>query len=263
MIYLIDNSSDTKIPASHYELGTIDDVVKYCEDKKVLGVDTETEGFDFTCKKMIMFQIGDEDNQFIIDTRFVSIEPLKEILENKDIIKIFHNAKFDYKFIKKWSGISCEGIYDTFLTELVISCGKSLGYGLKDLCHRYLNVTLNKETRNLFIGLTGQPFTVDQIVYGAKDVEYLCQLKNLQQPNIDKYQLQNVVDLENSAVLALADMEFNGLELDNEQWKTLESVNTKKADALALNLDQNVIETSQLKKFVAAYVQTDMFTPVE
>ena len=64
-------------------------------------------------------------------------------------------------------------------------------------------------------------------------------------------------------MLALADMEFNGLELDSEQWKTLESVNTKKADALALNLDQNVIETSQLQKFVAAYVQTDMFTPVE
>ena len=261
MIYTI--GIDTLIPRTEFAQCNIHDVVNYCNSKKVLGVDTETEGFDFTCKKMIMFQIGDEDNQFIIDTRFVSIEPLKEILENKDIIKIFHNAKFDYKFIKKWSGISCEGIYDTFLTELVISCGKSLGYGLKDLCHRYLNVTLNKETRNLFIGLTGQPFTVDQIVYGAKDVEYLCQLKNLQQPIIDKYQLQNVVNLENNAVLALADMEFNGLELDNEQWKTLESVNTKKADALALNLDQNVIETSQLQKFVAAYVQTDMFTPVE
>ena len=65
MIFLIDNSSNTKIPASHYQLGTIDDVVKYCEDKKVLGIDTETEGFDFTCKKMIMFQIGDEINQFV------------------------------------------------------------------------------------------------------------------------------------------------------------------------------------------------------
>ena len=186
MIYLIDNSSNTKIPASHYQLGTIDDVVKYCEDKKVLGVDTVTEGFDFTCKKMIMFQIGDKDNQFIIDTRNIDIKPLKDILECRDIIKIFHNAKFDYKFIKKWANITCEGIYDTFLVELVISCGKNLGYGLKDLCQRYLNVELNKEVRNLFIGLTGQPFSADQIVYGAKDVEYLCKIKELQQPIIDK-----------------------------------------------------------------------------
>ena len=174
MIYLVDNSSDTKIPASHYQLGTIDDVVKYCEDKMVLGVDTETEGFDFTCKKMIMFQIGDENKQFVIDTRVVDIEPLRDILESKDIIKIFHNAKFDYKFIKRWGNIECEGIYDTFLTERVINCGKDgVRYGLKDVCKKYLNVELNKDVRNQFIGLTGQPFRDDQIVYGAKDVLYL------------------------------------------------------------------------------------------
>ena len=72
-----------------YKLGTIQDVVDYCHDKEVLGVDTETEGFDFTCKKMIMFQIGDEHNQYVIDTRHVSIEPLRQILESKKIIKIF------------------------------------------------------------------------------------------------------------------------------------------------------------------------------
>ena len=93
-----------------YKLGTIEDVVKYCHNKKVLGVDTETEGFDFTCKKMIMFQIGDEHQQFVIDTRFIDISPLKNILESPAITKIFHNAKFDYKFIKKWSGIECDGV---------------------------------------------------------------------------------------------------------------------------------------------------------
>ena len=259
MIYTI--GIDTLMP--EFTSCTIHDVVKYCESKQVLGVDTETEGFDFTCKKMIMFQIGDEDNQYIIDTRFISIEPLRQILENKDIIKIFHNAKFDYKFIKKWSDITCEGIYDTFLTELVISCGKNLGYSLKDVCNRYLNVELNKEVRNLFIGLTGQPFTIDQIVYGAKDVEYLCKIKNLQQTDIDKYKLQNVVDLENEVVLAFADMEFNGLELDSEKWKTLENINTKKAEGLAINLDQEVIEHNKLNKFIFKYIQSNMFTPVE
>ena len=53
--------SNTTSISDSFKQGTIDDVVKYCETKTVLGVDTETEGFDFTCKKMIMFQIGDED----------------------------------------------------------------------------------------------------------------------------------------------------------------------------------------------------------
>ena len=261
MIYTI--GINTLIPRTEFAQCDIQDVVNYCKSKTVLGVDTETEGFDFTCKKMIMFQIGDEDNQFIIDTRVISIEPLRQILEDKNITKIFHNAKFDYKFIKKWSGITCEGVYDTFLTELVISCGKNLGYGLKDLCKRYLNVELNKEVRNLFIGLTGQPFSVDQIVYGAKDVEYLCKLKELQQPTIDTYKLQNVVDLENEVVKAFADIEYNGLDLDIEQWKTLESINTKKADTLAINLDQELTEHIKLEKFVSKYIQSDMFTPID
>jgi len=196
MIYLIDGSENT-IPTSHYQLGTIDDVVEYCQDKKVLGVDTETEGFDFTCKKMIMFQIGDEHTQFVIDTRVVSIEPIRNILESRDIVKIFHNAKFDYKFIKRWGNIECEGIYDTFLTERALNCGKdNVRYGLKDVCKKYLNVELNKDVRNQFIGLTGQPFKADQIVYGAKDVEYLIGVRKHQLPLIDQNKLNNLIDLE-------------------------------------------------------------------
>ena len=263
MIYLIDGSENT-IPTSHYQLGTIDDVVEYCQDKKVLGVDTETEGFDFTCKKMIMFQIGDEHTQFVIDTRVVSIEPIRSILESRDIVKIFHNAKFDYKFIKRWGNIECEGIYDTFLTERALNCGKdNVRYGLKDVCKKYLNVELNKDVRNQFIGLTGQPFKADQIVYGAKDVEYLIGVRKHQLPLIDQNKLNNLIDLENSAVTAFADIEYNGLDLDVESWKQIESVNMDKATTLEIELDKMVRDDVRVNHFVMSYIQTDMFTPNE
>lgn len=242
---------------------TIDKVVEYCSSKEVLGVDTETEGLDFTCKKMIMFQIGDENNQFVIDTRHISIEPLREVLESTNIIKIFHNAKFDYKFIKKWANITCENIYDTFLVELIISCGKSLGYGLKDVCKRYLNVDLDKGVRTKFINLSGRPFDNNQIVYGAKDVEYLCKIRTHQLPTIDLYKLNNVVELECEAVKAFADMEYNGLDLDTEAWKEIEGINDRKAKMLGINLDEMVTEDHRLTKFVSKYIQADMFTPIE
>ena len=94
MIKLITNSTalGEDFKSDLYELATINEAVDYCAEQEVLGVDTETEGFDFTCKQMIMFQIGDEHNQYVIDTRHVSIEPLRQILESKKIIKIFHNA---------------------------------------------------------------------------------------------------------------------------------------------------------------------------
>ena len=78
MIHFISNTIET---ADNFKLANIQDCLAYCAGRKVLGVDTETEGFDFTCKKMIMFQIGDNEKQFIIDTRTVDISPLKDILE--------------------------------------------------------------------------------------------------------------------------------------------------------------------------------------
>ena len=198
MIVLVSSNTGVLQNSSRYQLGTIDDVVNYCKDKSVLGVDTETEGFDFT-----------------------------------------------------------------FLTELIISCGKSLGYGLKDLCKRYLNVELNKDVRNQFIGLVGQPYREDQIVYGARDVEYLCKIRELQLPKIVKNKLENVVKLENQAVLALADIEYNGLNIDVLKWKALESINNDEAEKLGEELDLMVKNDKRLKRFISTHIQTDMFTPVE
>ena len=259
MIYFV--GPKALLPAC--EEATMDDVVAYCKTKRELGVDTETEGLDFTSKKMIMFQIGDEYNQYVIDTRHVSIEPLRSVLEDTNIIKIFHNVKFDYKFIRKWSGITCQGVYDTFLAELVNNCGKKIGFGLKDLVKREFNETLNKEVRNKFVGLDGAPFTENQIVYGAKDVEYLIKLRGIQRPKTCANKLVNVVQLECDAALAFADIEYNGLDLDQDKWRLLENESTLIAESMALNLDQMIIENTNLQKFVKSYIQSDMFTPID
>ena len=257
MIYFTGNQT-----SKHYQMATIDDVVNYCSDKKVLGCDTETEGLDFTKHKIIMLQIGDEENQYVIDTRTTDITPLKEILEDEDIQLVFHNTKFDYKFIRQ-SGIICENIYDTMLSEKVITCGKNLTVNLKDCLERRLNITLNKEERTQFIGMTTQPFTEKQIIYGSKDVKYLLLLKAAQEKLIKMYNLQNVIDLENQATLALGDIEYNGLNLDAISWKELEDESKLKGEALMLNLDQIVTESTKLKPFVSKYIQTDMFTDIK
>ena len=259
MIYFV--GPDAAVPCC--DSATMSEVLGYCSSKTVLGVDTETEGLDFTCKKMIMFQIGDGDNQYVIDTRHVSIEPLRSVLEDTNITKIFHNAKFDYKFIKKWSGITCQGVYDTFLVEVVNNCGRKIGFGLKDLVKREFNEELNKEVRNKFVRLGGQPYTEAQIVYGAKDVEYLCKLREIQIPKTIENKLENTVALENDVVLAFADIEYNGLDLDSKQWKLLKKVNINTSETLAFNLDLLLLEHPKLKRFISKYVQSDMFTAIE
>jgi len=241
------------------QTATIEECAEYCKTKKVLAVDTETEGFDFTCKKMIMLQIGDQDTQFVIDTRHIDIEPLREVFESKDIIKIFHNAKFDYKFIKQWGNISTRNIYDTYLVERVLHCGKeAYGYGLAKLTSRYLNVELNKDTRNQFINLKGMPYSMQQIVYGAKDVEYLIQIREKQLPEISKYELNEIVDLENQAVVAFSEIEYEGLSIDIDKWGKLALENLHEAKQFTFKLDELVISNAKLKKFHQP-VQMDMF----
>jgi len=242
---------------------SIEDCVEYCKNKKVLGVDTETEGFDFLTKQMIMFQIGDEKEQFVIDTRTVSIEPLRQILESNEITKIFHNAKFDYKFIKRWSNIEVENIFDTYLSEKILHCGKpDHGYSLTACTERYLDISLNKEERNKFVSQESKPFTHFQIEYGAKDVEYLISIRKKQVELLHANNLQDVAALENMVTKVLSEIEYEGIRLDKGKWLDLANENKHKATKLLRSIDEVAAIHPKLKEFTTG-VQFDMFLPQE
>lgn len=246
------------------EQATINDVVKYCSSKQILGVDTETQGFDFLVKEMIMFQIGDDKEQFVIDTRHVSIEPLREILESNEITKIFHNAKFDWKFIKRWANIEVQGIYDTYLGEKVLHCGKeNFGFSLNACTQRYLQVSLNKQERNKFVEQSSTPFTHFQIEYGAKDVEYLIAIQAKQVELLNRSGLGEVIKLENLVTKVLSSIEYEGIQLDKEQWGKLSLENKEKAEQLILELDNEVINHNKLKSKYHVATQIDMFSDVQ
>jgi DNA polymerase-1 len=264
MIHYIGTQTTLTQQSNGIQASSIEACKAYCESKAVLGVDTETEGFDFTCKKMVMFQIGDEQEQFVIDTRHVSIEPLREVLESPQITKIFHNAKFDYKFIKRWAGIEVQNIYDTYLTERVLNCGKlNWGYSLSKCCERYAGVSLDKEERNKFVGLQGQPFTHNQITYGANDVVYLIRIWEKQHALLDEAELHQVADLENKAVVVFSEIEYEGLMVDRERWTALAKDNLELATNIELQLDREVIEHPKLSPHYHVPVQQDMFLQAE
>lgn len=66
MIYTVGFNRKGMTPCS------VEDVVRFCKKQKLLGLDTETTGLDSHTSKIIMFQIGTEEHQFIIDMRKVS-----------------------------------------------------------------------------------------------------------------------------------------------------------------------------------------------
>lgn len=255
-------SKNQGLIASSFKTCTIEEAVEDLLTSKILGVDTETEGFDFTCKNLLMLQIGDDSRQYVIDCRDLIYEDkvqLARVLNNEGIVKIFHNAKFDYKFIKHYLKIDTVNIHDTYLCEKVLHCGKTdYGFGLAKLVKRYLDKDLDKSVRNRFTQTSSTPFTDEQIVYGAKDVEYLIDIFFQQVDQLQLKSLVSVAKLENRAVVVFSEIEYNGLEIDTTQWKKLADRNMQESFLLGKQLDTKLISYLEFDKYKAKK-QLDLF----
>ncbi len=254
MVYLV--APYDLIGVENYSKASIEECLAYFEDHQWIAVDTETKGRDPHSKKILSVQLGDANNQFVIDVRHVNILLLKDLLESKGVI--LHNAKFDYKFFKK-AGILLDKIYDTMIAEAVIHAGyQKFGYGLDVVCERYVGVKLDKSTRGEFFRLESQPFNEYQVVYAATDVKYLHRIKELQEEKIQKYDLGYCINLEMEVIKALGDIEYNGIVLNREKWLENTLTSERELEQIILQLDDIVCSEPSLVKYKAG-TQLDLF----
>ena len=221
--------------------------INYCKGKQILGLDTETSGlFNFE-SKIIMLQIGDLENQFVIDTRTIDITPLKSILEDISIVKVLHNASFDYKFLKL-NGIILNNVFDTQLAEMVLHTGlKGVEFNLKALLKKYLKIQMDKTERMSFTTQGSTPFSAGQITYGAEDVKDLINLKQSLEKELIIKDLSDCARLENKFVLVLADIEYHGFYLDTDLWVKVATYNSIKLKKQLVQLNSYVIDNNHFE----------------
>jgi DNA polymerase-1 len=230
------------------------DILDYFEDKEEIQVDTETYGLDPHTKDIITLQLGDRDRQFVIDVRSVNILLFKDLIENR--LAYLQNAKFDYKMLLK-KGIVLTKVYDTMLAEAVIFNGfPDRKLALAAMCKEYLGVEMEKETRGTFTSLAGDPLMNKQIRYAGTDVVYLQDIAKYQQWYIRRYDLQYAVDVENQASLPLADIEYNGMYLNEKRWMTLYNRNLTEILALENEIDRYLVDKNIVQP---KYLGNDLF----
>lgn len=211
MIYLIDdsrtNTSDT------FQLVSVDYCLDYFKDKDEIGLDIETIGYDPHTGHILSIQLGDYENQFVVNCLTTNIQLFKELLETKTFI--LQNAKFDLRFFLKHH-IVINNVYDTYLAECLINLGlDSVRKALDVLAKRYLNVDLDKSIR----GTIHKEGLSDKVIkYGADDVKYLAKIKQAQEIELEKKDLFRAMNLENKFVIVLAYTEFCGMYLNSEKW---------------------------------------------
>ncbi len=114
----------------------------------VLGADTETTGLDPLRSRVRLLQIATLDQSFVFDLFQVAAfdhPRFRELFTSDQIIKIFHNAKFDVKMLLHHFKLEVRGIFDTMLASQLISAGRNEGgHGLAAVADRHLGEIIDK-----------------------------------------------------------------------------------------------------------------------
>ena len=137
-----------------------------------IAVDCEFMGLNVERDRLCLVQIsnGKNDAHIIqLDKDKYNAPNLKKILVNKNINKIFHYARSDLLFIKKYLEIDVENINCSKIASK-LSRTFSDKHGLKDLIKEFIGVDISKQLQTSDFG---GDLTDKQLKYCANDVIYL------------------------------------------------------------------------------------------
>lgn len=146
------------------------ELCSHLANESYLALDTEFVWTKTYFPNLGIIQIASEKEAFIID--YVSVDdltPLKDILENPEIVKIFHDAYQDVSIVNMCTGARSVNIFDTQVGAAMTGLGGSLS--LEKLLKQMAGISLPKtETRTDWVR---RPLNPAQIEYALDDVKYL------------------------------------------------------------------------------------------
>lgn len=141
-----------------------------------IGCDTETSGLSARTSRIFSVQFSDGDFNILIPmSEGVALGKLKEILANPQIVKIFHNAKFDLEFLRAIS-IDVENVFCTMIAEKLLTKGAGQSASLAETLYRYFAVDLEKSHRSTFNRNWNGIWTDELVHYALSDVVFLPRL---------------------------------------------------------------------------------------
>lgn len=189
-------------------------------DAPVLSCDTETTGLDFRKDSLRLIQIATPDHAYLFDVRRISIEALFALF-SAPRRWLFHNAKFDLKFLVSAGCPWPETVFDTMLASQVLKAGLRVRHSLEEVVEQELSLALPKHLQTADWSGALSPA---QCAYAARDVGVLWPLYDRLRPALAEAGLERAAEIEFRCVKALAWLELAGIAFDAQGWlaRTLE-----------------------------------------
>ena len=142
-----------------------------------IAVDTETLGLKPDRDRLCLVQLsrGENDAHLVQLAKDSYDAPnLKTLLGDDSVTKLFHFARFDLGYLRRYLGVVAAPVYCTKIASRLARTYTDQ-HGLKDLCRELLGVTLSKEQQSS--DWAADSLSPEQIKYAAADVLYLHDLR--------------------------------------------------------------------------------------
>nr|WP_217353457.1 ribonuclease D [Ruegeria arenilitoris] len=144
----------------------------------IVAIDCETMGLNPHRDRLCVIQMsgGDGDCHIVqVEKGQISAPNLSAMLENPDVLKLFHFGRFDIAAMYHAFGALAAPVYCTKIASRLVRTYTDR-HGLKNLCQELLGVDISKQQQMSDWG--AETLTEAQLDYAASDVLYLHRLRD-------------------------------------------------------------------------------------
>ncbi len=149
------------------------------QNAEAIAVDTETMGLIYQRDRLCLVQLCDpKDRVTVIRIAKGQTEApnLKKLLEDSNILKVFHFARFDVGMLRQNLNIEVQPIFCTKIASKLARTYTNR-HGLKDLVLELERVELDKAAQSSDWGNVAS-LSDEQLRYAANDVRYLLSVRH-------------------------------------------------------------------------------------
>ena len=144
----------------------------------VVAIDCETMGLNPHRDRLCVVQLSGGDghaHMVQIEIGQTAAPNLSAVLENPDVLKLFHFGRFDIAALKNAFGVVTAPVYCTKIASRLVRTYTDR-HGLAKLLQELLNVDISKQQQSSDWG--AEDLTKAQLEYAASDVLYLHKLRS-------------------------------------------------------------------------------------
>ena len=243
------------------DLKELSKLIKTLENRKVIAIDTETTSLDPIEAELLGVSISfDKNKSFyipishkgekLVDKKIV-LKNLKSVFENKNIIKVGQNLKYDLSILKKYN-ITLNSYEDTMLISYVLDAGLNR-HNLDTLSEIHLDhktitykeLTGSGKNKKKFEELDLRKVTE----YAGEDADVTKRLFDMFNSRLTDKKLKLIYEkFEKPMINVLSKIEKNGIKVDRDYLKKL----SKKFNERLIKIENEIFKIAKKKFNIAS-----------